>query len=129
MTKDELKNWLANNQKDRAWLAQEIGVSKGTVDQWFSKGFPEWAIMAIKRMREQPLDDAGLDVAFTAAEFELIEAARILSAHPTRSAFYHTAIMQFTDEILEREADPKTKASSVKTGPFILGYGSQKAGA
>jgi hypothetical protein len=129
MTKDELKNWLANNQKDRAWLAQEIGVSKGTVDQWFSKGFPEWAIMAIKRMSEQPLDDAGLDVAFTAAEFELIEAARLLSAHPTRSAFYHTAIMQFTDEILEREAGPKSSARAVITGPFSLPSGSQKAGA
>jgi len=129
MRKDKIKSWLADNQKDRAWLAEEIGVSKGTVDQWFSKGFPEWAVKAIERLGEQPLDDAGLEVAFTAAEFELIEAARLLSAHPTRSAFYHTAIMQFTDEILEREADPKSKAPSVKAGPYILGYGSQKAGA
>lgn len=129
MTKDQIKNWLTDNQRDRAWLAQEIGISKGTVDQWFSKGFPEWAVKAIERMGDQPLDACGLDVAFTAAEFELIEAARLLSAHPTRSAFYHTAIMQFTDEILEREADPKTKARDIITGPFSSPSGSQKAGA
>jgi kynurenine formamidase len=129
MTKDEIKNWLAEGKRGRAWLAQEIGVSKGTVDQWFSKGFPEWAVKAIERMGEQPLDACGLDVAFTAAEFELIEAARLLSAHPTRSAFYHTAIMQFTDEILEREADPKSSACAVIQGPFSSPSGSQKAGA
>jgi len=120
MEKPEILKWLKDRKHSREWLAGELAVSKGTVDQWFSKGFPEWAVKAIVRMDAQPIDTScGLEVAFTAKEFELIEAARKLSEHETRSAFYFDAIMAFTEKILGEEAESgKTDAPPVIHGAF-----------
>ena len=42
VTKDEIKNWMRENNLERAWLAKECGVSKATVDTWLSsdRGVP-----------------------------------------------------------------------------------------
>lgn len=113
MDKPQILKWLKEKKQTREWLAGELGVSKGTIDQWFSKKFPEWAVKAIVRLEAQPIDlSSGLEVSFTAAEFETIEQARKLSEHPTRSAYYHTAIMAYTDDILAREADEPTKLNA-----------------
>lgn len=117
MDKNDIRSWLENRGQTREWMAREIGVSKGTVDQWFSKGFPEWAVKAIQRLDGIAVDpSAGLEVTFSAAEFERIEKARDLSGHPTRAEYYKTAITEFTDQILKAEA--KTKAPTVIKGPF-----------
>ena len=117
MDKIEIRNWLEKRGQTREWLAREIGVSKGTVDQWFSKGFPEWAVKAIQRLDGIPVNaTAGLEVTFTSAEFERIERARELSGHSTRAEYYQTAITEYTDKILADEA--KSQAPTVIQGPF-----------
>ena len=63
-------------------------------------------------------DTSGLEVTFSAKEFELIELARKLSGHPTRAAYYHDAIMEYTDHLLglEKPASQSTgMSSSAKT--------------
>lgn len=48
----EIKQWLADLEKDRAWLAGEIGVSKRTLDNWFSDKFPDYALKSINMLRK-----------------------------------------------------------------------------
>ena len=36
MKPDQIKTWLKEQGKDRAWLAAQCGVSKPTVDGWMS---------------------------------------------------------------------------------------------
>lgn len=117
MDKEEIKNWLSRIGKDRAWLADQVGCTLGTLNQWFSKmGFPEWALKSIHRLMNPEKNTAGLEVSFTSAEFERIEKARDLSGHATRAEYYKTAITEFTDQILKAEA--KSKAPTVIQGPF-----------
>lgn len=33
-----VREWLAAHNKDRAWLGEQVGVSKRTVDNWFAQG-------------------------------------------------------------------------------------------
>jgi hypothetical protein len=35
---DEIKTWLKQTGRDRAWLAEQCGVSIGTVNNWLSAG-------------------------------------------------------------------------------------------
>lgn len=44
---DSIRAWLNGLDKDRAWLAERIGVSKRTLDNWFSDGFPCYALKSI----------------------------------------------------------------------------------
>jgi hypothetical protein len=114
MDKDKLKSWLATEGRDREWLANQIGSVKGTVDQWFSRGFPEWACKSIERLMhpiEGGNDTTGFEVTFTAREFERIEEARKLLGIATRKLYYEEAIAEYTDQILAREAADKTTAA------------------
>lgn len=107
MDKKALTNWLGSLGKDREWLAGEIGSAKGTVDQWFSKGFPEWAEKSIERLMNPPGNEtAGLEVTFTARQFERIEQARQLVGLK-RKEFYEEAITELTDKILAEEQQPQ----------------------
>ena len=33
---DRVRSWLKAHRKDRQWLGEQVGVSKRTVDNWFS---------------------------------------------------------------------------------------------
>ena len=52
VTKDEIKNWMRENNLERAWLAKECGVSKATVDTWLSsdRGVPFKAQLTIQTL-------------------------------------------------------------------------------
>lgn len=50
---DSVKQWLGEISKDRHWLADEVGVSKRTLDNWFSEGFPLYAKKSIMRLRRE----------------------------------------------------------------------------
>ena len=52
VTKNEIKNWMKENNLERAWLAKECGVSKATVDAWLSsdRGVPSKAQLTIQTL-------------------------------------------------------------------------------
>lgn len=124
MDKEEIKDWLSKTGKDRTWLADQIGCTPGTLNQWFSKlGFPEWAIKSLQRlMNPTGGSSTALEVSFTASEFERIEAARKLLGLPSRKDYYETAISEFTSDILEREAAAGIQAIPITAAgrPLIL---------
>lgn len=120
MKPNEIDAWLKANQRDRAWLASELAVSTGTVYNWFSKGLPDWAIKAIERLANPTNDNSsGLEVTFTAREFDRIEAARKLSGQPTRTQYYTDAILEYTNHLLqaEKSASQSTGSRSTASSP------------
>lgn len=78
---ESIKSWLAGQGRDRAWLAEQVGVKKNTVDNWLSRGkpIPAWKQEAIARMmfqRETSLRDViAVSVRFTAEEMAALQAA------------------------------------------------------
>lgn len=101
MKQEQIDAWLEEIGRDRAWLASQLGVSLGTVYNWFSKGFSKQAIKGIENLMKPSSD--GLEVSFSAREFDLIEKARAISGHATRAHFYHDIILEGTDRILQAE--------------------------
>ncbi len=46
-----IREYLKKNSKDRHWLADQIGVSKHTVDGWFAgREIPKSASLAIRKL-------------------------------------------------------------------------------
>ncbi len=98
--------------KDRAWLAEELRVSEGVVNQWLSpRGvFPQDRLVAVDMLlsrEENPLrigDPEGNLLAFTIDEFEQIEETRKRLHYETRPALYRDAILAFIEEDAARGA-------------------------
>lgn len=108
LTKTQIQDWLtAKAGGSRDWLAVKLGVSKGTVDQWFSRGFSDSALASIAMAMEldravstpgAASDESAL-IQFTAGEFERIEAARAAVGSPARPVFYRDAIIAYVEDI------------------------------
>jgi hypothetical protein len=103
LTKDQIRAWLALHKRDRKWLADQMNVSPGTVDQWFAeRGFSDSALATIKllmdRDLETPSNDTGL-IQFTTDEFERIERARQRLGYTERPPFYRDAILKQVESI------------------------------
>jgi hypothetical protein len=65
---DQLKTFLRLHDKPYSWLASQLGVANGTVNQWLRKNdrqaMPEWAEVSAARLIRQfePTDgDLGLE--------------------------------------------------------------------
>ena len=92
--------------RDRAWLAGELHVSEGVVNQWLSArgNFPRDRYVAVKMLldrEEHPVrigDPEGNLLAFTIEEFERIEATRQALHYETRPALYRDAILAFVEQ-------------------------------
>lgn len=125
-TKAEILGWMRTNKMTRELLAKELGASKGTLDNWFSKGFPEWALKAIERLKNPTGDmTAGLEVTFTAGEFaEILEAMDIVGCNSLKT-FYEEAIRNHVGEILKSEGAPQTKKAT-NISDFASGVQSQQ---
>lgn len=52
ITDDEIRAWFTETKHKRPWLAALLSAKPGSVDQWFSKGFPDWAKTIIALYRE-----------------------------------------------------------------------------
>lgn len=97
LNKEQISAWLVHLGKDRDWLAQMCGVSKGTVDQWFSRGFSDQALATIGLLMQKevrPIDETAL-IAFNAGEFEKIDRARRGLGYSSRPPFYRDAILDY----------------------------------
>jgi hypothetical protein len=97
LTKEQISAWLLQLGKDRDWLSRMCGVSKGTVDQWFSRGFSDQALATIgllMQKQEMPLDESAL-ISFNASEFEKIDRARRGLGYSARPPFYRDAILDY----------------------------------
>lgn len=124
--KVEILAWMRANKMKREQLAGELGASKGTLDNWFSKGFPEWALKAIERLKNPTGDmSAGLEVTFTASEFaEILEAMDIVGCSSLKT-FYEEAIRNHVGAILKSEGKPQTKKAT-NISDFTSGVQSQQ---
>lgn len=58
--KEQIKEWLKSTQRDRTWLAEQIGVKPRTVDNWLSSPqvIPGGKLKLIERLME---DDAAAE--------------------------------------------------------------------
>lgn len=117
----KLKAWMRDQNITRSDLAGDLGISKGTLDNWCSKGFPDWGIKAVARLMH-PLVAEGddLEVSFTTREFDRIEEARRLVGSPTRKAFYEEAILDYASQILAREAAEQSVAKPLPPAANII---------
>lgn len=60
--KKSVKDWLKATKRDREWLAEQCGVKKSAVDEWFKKrrDIPTPSAIIIKKlMEESPIKDFG----------------------------------------------------------------------
>lgn len=97
LNKEQISDWLVQLGKDREWLSKKCGVSKGTVDQWFSRGFSDQAQATIGLLMQKevrPEDETAL-IAFNATEFEKIDRARRGLGYSSRPPFYRDAILDY----------------------------------
>ena len=121
LTKIEIQNWLSEKHDgSREWLSAKLGVSKGTVDQWFCRGFSESALASISMVMEldhastasaSAATDSTALIQFTSGEFERIEEARAAVGSPARPVFYRDAIIAYVGEIEEGRDDPGAVAT------------------
>lgn len=97
LNKEQISAWLVQLGKDREWLSKMCGVSKGTVDQWFSRGFSDQAQATIGLLMQKevrPIDETAL-ITFNATEFEKIDRARRGLGYSSRPPFYRDAILDY----------------------------------
>ena len=110
MTEPEIRLWLKSSNHTRQWLADQIGCTIGSLNQYFSRGFPDWAIKSISLLANPSASNtAGLEVEFTTREFDRILAAKAISGHETLAGFYEDAILDFAERLLSQENDPQKK--------------------
>lgn len=71
MKPDQIKQWLKETGKDRAWLAEKCGVSKSTVDGWMAgRTIPKPAIVTISSLM---FEETSLSPKFTLDQFSKIQ--------------------------------------------------------
>jgi len=127
MTPEKIDAWLAANDRDRAWLATQLSMSLGSIYNGFSKGFSARTLNAIEQlMSPTNSDTAGLEVTFTAREFERIEDARNLLGIATRKLYYEESIIEYTTQILARET-AAAKSPPQNITPFFTHTASKVA--
>lgn len=98
MTPDKIKEWLKSTSRTRESLAEELGYSKRTVDNWFTAGdIPLPAIQHIRRIRAA--EQQGEKLRFSLEEWDQIEAARKLAGYEDRGQFTIAALTSFAESI------------------------------
>lgn len=70
---EDVRDWLSEQGRDRFWLSNELGVSKRTLDNWFSSGFPESAVKHIALLMRDSRSPGKLKI--TLDQWKAIQAA------------------------------------------------------
>lgn len=85
MTIVQLRAWLDDTGLSREWLAQELGVSKRTIDGWFrANAIPELASKFLDRVQN---DQAVAAAKFSPADWEKIQKAMTLAGYTNYQDF------------------------------------------
>ena len=100
-----ITEWLETIQRDRTWLADQLHISKRTVDSWFSYrriSDSTWGHIEslMGDVGASPLEEL-LEIRLSLAEFEDLEKARIRAGYESRSAFYRDAIIFHIQKLLD----------------------------
>lgn len=118
LTPDQVRTWLEDLGKTRAWLADEIGFSLGTLNNQFSSGkFPVWVEKAIRRMMADPQLPR---LRMTFEQWDKIEKARQIAGYEAedREAFIIDSLKKLADDLIaEEEARAKAKKDPPDDGP------------
>ena len=107
--KERIKEWLKSKNRDREWLAGEIGVNKRTVDNWLSspKVIPVGKLKLIERLME---DD---EAAETKRRQQLQPTAQVFSIEVDLSTFRaYSAAAQANGQMLEQWAISELNAAA-----------------
>lgn len=88
---------MEENQRDRFWLATQIGAQKRSVDNWFTAGeFPLWAAKHIERIISESKTPR---LRFDEEEWDRLEQARTVAGYTDRKEFYVDAINAYARKI------------------------------
>lgn len=107
ITPDIVDRFLESFGKDRQWLADEIGCSRGTLNNWFSaRQFPLWAQKSISRLiaeheRGRSVDDSVPH--FSLSEWQRIQAATNASGAASVQEFVKEVLLAASERILREE--------------------------
>ena len=114
-TTEQIKAWLRKSGKDRLWLAELLKVTKGTLDQYFSRGFPDWAARNVQLLAiTKDPSTSGLDIKFSPAEWAVIQEAMSQAGYTDQQQFFRDAIVIYGEQILSGEQP------TVSTKPFVI---------
>lgn len=113
MNKQEQKNilikvneWLSRVGKSREWLADQMGVSLGTVNGWFApKGERPIPTPNVKLLQRMLAEDELGEPRFSFFEADQIKRAMKLADYISYPEFAHDAVIAKTDAILALEAN------------------------
>ncbi|MDF1813856.1 MAG: hypothetical protein P1V20_16765 [Verrucomicrobiales bacterium] len=107
ITIEIVEEFLKTLKKDRTWLAAELGCSRGTVNNWFSKGvFPLWAENSIRRIInefEQKQKPGSEDLQFTFREWQSIQQAMERAGVRDIDSFIRAVLIEKAREIVESD--------------------------
>jgi hypothetical protein len=101
LTVAAVREWTRERNYDRPWLAETLGVSKRTVDNWFTEGdLPLFASQHIRRIMAEEASPGNLR--FTLEQWDKIEAARRLAGYEDRTEFFTDAVLHYTQSVVSR---------------------------
>jgi len=104
LTMPDVREWLRETNRDRLWLGETLGVSKRTVDNWFSGD--ELPLFASHHIRRIMIEEASpSNLRFTLEQWDKIEAARRLAGYEDRTAFFTDAVIYFAQSLASRLPD------------------------
>lgn len=104
ITDDEIRAWFTETKHKRPWLAALLSAKPGSVDQWFSKGFPDWAKTIIALYRENQSNPNLLQLRFNPEEWATIQSAMRNAGYIEQFEFFRDAIVAFAARINKHRA-------------------------
>jgi hypothetical protein len=103
-TLEAITRWLAMCDRDRDWLASELGVSKATVNGWFMAGNKRPIPGPTHRLLAVLMQNTELgEPRFTHGEHARIQKAMKAADYHEFPDFARDAVNAFTDQILAKE--------------------------
>lgn len=97
MTSETVEAWLKAVKRDRQWLADELGTSKRTVDNWLSEGrpIPETSQRFIARLMA---DVVAVRPKYTPKQFSLIEQAMRAQGYDDIETYVVDTVLRVAEE-------------------------------